>query len=259
MAEFFIVSDVHGFYSEMMKALKRKGFDINNPDHIFVSLGDLLDRGKQPVECLKFVNSLPKERKILIRGNHEDLLVEMLSRGYHKTNDIHSGTVETVKRIYYTYLVEEEPTKHTSDEMYKDVLNSKLLNDYLSCLVDYYEVRNHIFVHGWIPVVQNPLTEKFIYMEGWRNSPEDEWSRARWLNGMLQWYNGIYEPGKTIWCGHWHTSWGHSFIDGDGVEFTHKGSGLRAVYTPFKHEGIVAMDACTVVSGFVNCCKKKII
>ena len=45
MAVFFVVSDVHSFYDEMMIALKEKKFNINNDNHIFVSCGDLLDRG----------------------------------------------------------------------------------------------------------------------------------------------------------------------------------------------------------------------
>ena len=48
MKKYFVVSDVHGFYDEMKKALDNAGFDIANPDHIFVSCGDLLDRGRQP-------------------------------------------------------------------------------------------------------------------------------------------------------------------------------------------------------------------
>ena len=76
---YYIVADVHGFFDILKEALDNAGFDKNNPGHIFVSLGDLLDRGKQPRECLQFVNSL--ERKILIRGNHEDLMEEMIAEG----------------------------------------------------------------------------------------------------------------------------------------------------------------------------------
>ena len=74
MATYFVVSDVHSFYNEMMYALVKAGFDKDNKNHIFVSLGDLLDRGPDAVKCLEFVNSLPVERKILIKGNHERLM-----------------------------------------------------------------------------------------------------------------------------------------------------------------------------------------
>ena len=46
----FVVADVHSFYDEMIAALDGAGFDPANPDHIFVCLGDLLDRGDKPLE-----------------------------------------------------------------------------------------------------------------------------------------------------------------------------------------------------------------
>ena len=64
----------------MIDALNNSGFDRNNCEHIFVSLGDLLDRGPDPIKCLEFVNSLPEDRRILVRGNHEDLMEEMIAR-----------------------------------------------------------------------------------------------------------------------------------------------------------------------------------
>ena len=46
MKKLFVVADVHSFYNEMIDALAEKGFDKNDPDHVFVSLGDLFDRGR---------------------------------------------------------------------------------------------------------------------------------------------------------------------------------------------------------------------
>ena len=72
MKKLFVVSDVHSFYTELMSALQSAGFEMDNEEHIFVSCGDLLDRGPDAKKCLEFVNSLPDYRKILIRGNHEE-------------------------------------------------------------------------------------------------------------------------------------------------------------------------------------------
>lgn len=97
MKKLFVVADVHSFYEKMIKALSEQGFDRDDPDHVFVSLGDLFDRGLSPLKCLNFVNSLPAERKILIRGNHEDLLEECLAREAFFAHDIHNGTMDTIK------------------------------------------------------------------------------------------------------------------------------------------------------------------
>jgi calcineurin-like phosphoesterase family protein len=95
MATYFCVSDVHSFYYEMMEALNDTGFDINNKNHVFVSLGDLLDRGPDPKECLEFVNSIPKNRKILIKGNHERLLQECIKTKQFKSHDFYNKTFDT--------------------------------------------------------------------------------------------------------------------------------------------------------------------
>lgn len=58
--KYFVVTDVHGFYDEMTSALNEKGFDINNPEHIIISCGDLLDRGPKPKECIDFMMNLYK-------------------------------------------------------------------------------------------------------------------------------------------------------------------------------------------------------
>ena len=59
---------------------------------------------------------------------------------------------------------------------------------------------------------------------------------------------GIIEPDKTIVCGHWHTSWGHSRINRSCSEW-----GADAIFTPFYAYGIIAIDACTAYSGKINC------
>ena len=91
--KYFVVADVHGFYDKMIKALKDAGFDRDNPEHIFVSLGDLFDRGDQAVKCLEFVMSLNPARRILIRGNHEDRPSNRSNiHTYTISNEVMSGT-----------------------------------------------------------------------------------------------------------------------------------------------------------------------
>ena len=53
---------------------------------------------------------------------------------------------------------------------------------------------------------------------------------------------------KTIVCGHWHTSYGHSKYEHKGTEF-----GEDADFSPYYGPGIIAIDACTAFSGKSNC------
>ena len=53
--KYFVVSDVHSFYTKMKEALGRAGFDETNPNHTLRSCGDLFDRGKESKETLEYV------------------------------------------------------------------------------------------------------------------------------------------------------------------------------------------------------------
>ena len=94
--KYFIITDAHGFADQLQLALDKAGYDINNPEHFFVSLGDLLDRGRQPRQILKFVLSIPKDRRILIKGNHEYLIEELINKGFYESHVLHNGTVQTI-------------------------------------------------------------------------------------------------------------------------------------------------------------------
>ena len=196
MKTYFIVADVHSFYDEMIKALNGAGFDVNNPMHIFVSLGDLLDRGPKPLQCLRFVNSLPEDRKILIRGNHEDLMEEMIARRESKQHDWHNGTIQTALD-----LAEYGLTSFVEFDVFDVMRKHPDYNEYINSTVDYYEDDKHIFVHGWIPCKSNDLNMyhargiKYTFDENWRDG---DWERARWINGAFDnapwswWFDEIY-------------------------------------------------------------------
>lgn len=236
MKKMFIVADVHGFADELSAALRKAGWDVFNPNHVFVSLGDLVDRGPKPLDVLNFVNNLPNERKILIKGNHEDLIEQMLLRNYPEYHDFLNGSAKTVVDCYFSQAYKQQNFDYP--EVFDWFKNWETWKKYINSCINYYEINNNIFVHGWIPSQYD-----------WRNATTGEWIIARWSNGMREWEKGNIVPGETIWCGHWHTSYGHCNIHHDCEnEFRHD-----ALFTPFIDKGIVAMDACTALSGFINC------
>lgn len=293
--KWFVFSDVHGFYKELMEALNEKGFEINNPNHGIISCGDLLDRGPDAVKCLEFVNAIPRDRKILIRGNHEDLMEEaFLFRGF-RLHDIHNKTNDTCYQIVdniFNNVLESDEAKRISLEEYgvrfvpgkkiescehwmpesgilKYTEGSILWENYIQECVDYAEIGDNIFVHGWIPCHlsfkynKTDCWKEYSYFPNWKEASPSSWNDARWFNGMEAWSNGVKSKGKTIYCGHWHASWGNANLHNDGVEFLKK---VETCYIDpetgkqephenhhtFKDKGIVALDACTAHSGFVN-------
>lgn len=244
--KYYIVADVHGFFDILKKALDNAGFDKNNHEHVFVSLGDLLDRGKQPRECLQFVNSL--ERKILIRGNHEDLMEDMLDYGYPRVCDMHNGTYYTAADMAGKSNV--DAGKSNVDDIFTAMRNDNDYNNYISSTVDYFETKSAIFVHSWIPCFYweswNGVLHGWSKNDNWRKI--QDWKPYRWFNGMEAWKNGIREKDKTIFCGHWHTSFGnYRYHQSGDCEF-----GKTADFSPFIDNGIVALDSCVAFSKKIN-------
>lgn len=242
---YFCVADVHSFYTEMQRALSEQGYDENNPSHIFVSLGDLFDRGPESKECLEFVNSIPRERKILIRGNHEILMRQMVFGGnWPRGIDKHNGTWKTACDLTGVDKAEVMEKMRKNSEFWKYYHDT-----------EYYRiVGDFVLTHAWVPCkrILWDGTIKVVPIEDWDMEDDCDWDNYyTWANCMDLWQRGARVEGKTIICGHWNTSWGWK-------EIRHKCENLYdgdAIHEPFIDEGIVALDACTVVSKKVNCYK----
>ena len=239
MPKFFVVSDIHSFYTPLINALDANGFDPNNKEHLLVVCGDAFDRGDESEEVLHFLMSL--ERKILIRGNHEGLLEECCRRGFPYWHDASNGTKKTIDDL-----------GRAGDGIPFDECCSITLDKtsaYRNLLQNYFETKNYIFVHSWIPVtVQQNGCHK--YDKNWRSAGDKRWHNAMWGNPFYEAQDGLNKTGKTIVFGHWHCSLGHSLdANGEIGEFE-----PRAIWEPYKNEqqGIIGIDRCTAHTGEVN-------
>lgn len=248
---YYVVSDIHGFYTEMKQALDEKGFFSDTLPHKLIICGDLMDRGNEAKEVQRFVLDLmDKDEAILIRGNHEDLMSDMIynwkNKSYRLSHLISNKTTDAVLQLTDEINILDD----NCDKVKEQLLATPFVKKIIPSMVNYYETKQYVFVHGWIPCyrfVEN-RAQRFEVVDDWRNADPEDWYFARWTNGMEAWRGGVREAGKTIVCGHWHCSYGHSIIEHKGGEF-----GADADYTPFYGDGIIAIDACTAVSGKVNC------
>ena len=233
--KYFVSGDIHGFYDEWQSALKEKGFDISNPEHKIILCGDLFDRGSQPKEIIEFVLK-HKDKVIFIRGNHEDLMEQMIERNSSDYGDLCNGTAQTIVDLY--------PEWQISEFDLKKIAKVTRLQEVLDMCVDYYETKHYIFVHGWIPIIENC----YLYDSKWRTARKERWGKARWTNPVEMFRYEIYEPNKTIVCGHWYCSalW-HEQNPDEYEEF-----GDKANFEPFITKNMIAIDACTTYSHKVN-------
>lgn len=239
----FCCSDIHSAYTPWMKALEEVGFDKNNEEHKIILCGDLFDRTDEPLQVYYFVTEmLNNDKLIYVKGNHESLMLECIERGYPSNRDWSNGTAKSIidlapnaKNFYDACNVVYEKVKPLFDRY-----------------VNYFETKNYIFVHSWIPVNNDDClpyyytrNRRFEFNPDWRNAHYSDWEAARWSNPFDMAARGLL-PDKTVVFGHWHTSWPRSRYNGE-PEW-----GKDADFSPYFGDGYIGIDACTAHSGKVN-------
>lgn len=233
--KYFVSADIHGFFDEWQKALKEKEFDLNNPNHKIIICGDLFDRGRQPKEIIDYILA-HEDKIILVRGNHEDLLEDMIRENYSSCVDEKNGTKQTIDDLRRILNLNDKYSM-------LEVSQKSNLQYVVDKCVNYYETEHYIFVHAFIP-----LSDDWEYDKYWRYASANRWKEARWINPVIPYKKKVYDPDKIIVCGHWHCSalW-HEVDPNKYDEF-----GPKANFEPFISEHIIAIDACTSYSKKVN-------
>ena len=232
--KFFVVSDVHGHFTELREALDRVGFDPLNGEHVFVSCGDLFDRGNENVQIYSFVRSL--ERKILVKGNHDDMLRDILTDGALSEDAVSNGTDNTFREFFGENSIDSKGRVALIDSE-----KAAELADFLDSMVDYYEEGKYIFVHGWVPIV---LDER-VYPRvnpAWREAGEEAWRYVRWVGWWQTYDKGAVIEGKTIVCGHRPARMGRIFDSSREPDSDY----------PFFGNGVIAIDPYVTRSGRVE-------
>lgn len=184
-------------------------------------------------------------RKVLIRGNHEDLFEECCERGECWGHDISNGTYKTIcilggMNLGYSFA---ECCEHAE----------AMTRMFRKSMVNYFETKSYIFVHAWVPLNCNDnlppyytRNRKYSKMENWREANDQQWADARWNNPYEFAEQGLL-PDKTLLFGHWNTSWAHNKYEGS-PEF-----GYGADFSPYYGDNYIGIDSCVAHSGKINC------
>ena len=69
----YVTSDAHGHVRALDEALSK--ISLASDDTLYV-LGDMIDRGPDPVGVIKLVRSLPNAR--VLKGNHEQIMLDAI-------------------------------------------------------------------------------------------------------------------------------------------------------------------------------------
>lgn len=235
MAKFFVVSDIHSFFDEFKQAIDDAGFDPNNENHWLISCGDALDRGPKTQEVLDYLMNL--DRCILIKGNHDQLIMDCINRGFALYHDHHNGTHRSI--------IDLAPNAATFEEACTEAYVK--VKPFIDNMVNYFETKQFIFCHSFIALKYNDYDEDFsIYDPDWRNAHNSAWKNAMWGNPYKLAEKGLL-PDKTLVFGHYHTSWPRHEYNGE-PEF-----GEGSDFSIYYGNGYIALDACCAYSHKINC------
>lgn len=250
MKKYFVISDVHGFFTEMRSCLFRAGFRKQNPEHILVLVGDAFDRGPDAPKVYEYIRSLPRKRRILIRGNHELLLRNAIRRGVFYENDYYNGTLGTIMQFTgHEYIDCVYDPQGVCDKFKKNGVLDWIFGPEWQ---NYAEIGSYIFVHSWIPVKILDGTEiydvkrstELAYRPDWREATQEEWEEASWGCPWVMAEKGLMPRGYTIVCGHWAACEFPKNLDKNYTNYPN--------HSIYRGHGCIALDATTVRSGFVN-------
>ncbi len=242
---YYVMSDIHGFYTLFRRTLAEAGWDEDSGDKRLVLLGDIFDRGEEALAMQEGILELLRGGEtILIRGNHEDLFVALLNedRGRPLRHHLHNGTYQTALQLTG---LEPGCMRFSARALVLAARQTPYYTDILPAAVNYLETPRYIFTHGWLPSEQSPFG--WVWREDWRSADTRAWRDARWINGMAA-ARVAHPEDKTVVCGHYHCSYGHCAYEGKGSEF-----GEDADFSPYCAPGVIAIDACTALSGKMNC------
>ena len=239
--KYFVVSDIHSFCSELKYSLRQAGFNKRNKNHILIVCGDVFDRGDETVEVYNYLKSIPKKRCILIKGNHESLYKELLTKSFPDRYDFSNGTVRAFcniagideEKLSKYYWIEQgfangfdydqiEERLYSTWNQIKNIVANHEITKWLDSKQwrNYFELDKYIFVHSFIPTqVKDEWKEMhpyklrsfcYEYKSDWRDASDDEWELATWGDPIDNFEYDLFKPeadnGKVLIVGHWHTS-----------------------------------------------------
>ena len=226
----FVVSDIHGHYTLLKESLDKVGFDNENEKHILICCGDYFDRGNENFEVLKFFERL--KHKVLLRGNHEDLLLKLLQTGKVLPHNYINGTLITLENFFGKYSI--DPADDTICFSGKSRMIDRVC-EFIEETVNYFETDKYVFVHGWLPEkAETPVARQKVSNE--------DWEKARWTKWTDKYNGEKVLSDKTLICGHMPTFYANKFDD----------TRQKDCSDIFFGNGLVAIDAGTYDSKQIN-------
>lgn len=155
MKRTLVISDIHGELKLFNKLLKKVKYDADKDQLIL--LGDYVDRGPDSKGVLDKVLELKREGAIVLRGNHDDMMLAAVDDKPGAWDRWERGGALATLKSYDPSIdrLMLPETEHFKEHVF-----------FLRGLYYYYELDNYIFVHAGIDP-DKPLNETDSYTFVW--------------------------------------------------------------------------------------------
>ncbi len=87
----YVISDIHGMYDKFTEMLEI--INLKNDDTLYI-LGDVFDRGPEPIKVLLKLMEMPNVR--MLRGNHEEMALKCLPTLLEEITEISIAALDDV-------------------------------------------------------------------------------------------------------------------------------------------------------------------
>lgn len=230
--KYYVASDIHGCYDQFIQGLSNTDYDKGNPNHKIIICGDAFDRGIQNKEIYEYIRENESNGNLIyIKGNHDLFINDVYGNPCDlEFNVIHNGYDRTLSEIFIPVSnnMLEYQTKLKSNlevhDMYKWSNNLPL----------YYETKNYIFTHAWIPMTTN-----------WRKEFSENYL---WSNPLRidVWNLGYITKGKTLVVGHFHAIKFRNYMGlcGSYEEDYNNHNNHKPFHMEFNGANVIAIDNC---------------
>lgn len=143
----YAIGDIHGRHDLLLDLMERIDRDADMP-HRIIFLGDYVDRGETSADVLEHLITLKRERGddiVLLRGNHEQAMLDFIAAPEETVSWIEWGGGATLQSYGIDKVVGEDP------EDLRDRLIERLPDSHFRCLMDlanWHVEGDYIFVHA---------------------------------------------------------------------------------------------------------------
>lgn len=114
----FCIGDIHGEYDKLEEVLKLSNFNYN--EDLLITLGDIVDRGKDWRKCIDILFKI--KNRIDIRGNHDQVFLHYIRTGVNMSSENYgsSKTIEQYEaldfKLPYEKFFKKQVAYHVDDK-----------------------------------------------------------------------------------------------------------------------------------------------